>query len=351
MRRSWIEKDSIVRDVSAAALRALSVNDEIVVRRGGVARSIASGVTLPDLPEKLSLAALRVARGEVDAVALRLRYCDEATYSRYLPGPASARLIYSALEQIRVEALVSHCLVGVRADLAALQTSIHTTRSAAHTPEAGFDESDAVLRFARFRLGAPVSSDAKVFDEASATIHQEAIAQIESLVPLLHDQALFAVQTRSLIESLGLVENRALSIDRDRKSATEQDSRSHRSASGDSTATEWDPLRGPETQRAKALALDPRPSRLGSLADRAPYHAYTTEFDTIVRPEKLCDACELVGLRRLLDDAMPAELYATRRLAHRLQRHLIAQQTRSWTFDLEEGLLDSSRLSRVVADP
>jgi cobaltochelatase CobT len=53
----------------------------------------------------------------------------------------------------------------------------------------------------------------------------------------------------------------------------------------------------------------------------------------------------------LLDDAMPAELYATRRLAHRLQRHLIAQQMRSWAFDLEEGLLDSGRLSRVVADP
>jgi cobaltochelatase CobT len=351
MRRSWTENDSIARDVSAAAFRALSGHDEIVVRRSGVERSIDGGVTLPELPEKLSVAALRIARGEVDAVALRSRYCDEATYSRYLPGPVSARLIYSSLEQIRVEALGSQYLVGVRADLAALQASIESARSGGHTPEADSDESDAVLRFARFRLGAPISSDARVFDEASAAIHQAAIAQIESLVPLLHDQAAFALQSRSLIDSLGLVENRALSIDRDRKPATEQDNGTHRPASGDSAATEWDPLRGPQTRRAKMFALDPRARKNGDLGNSASYHAYTPEFDTIVRPEDVCDAGELAKLRRSLDDAMPTGLYATRRLAHRLQRHLLAQQTRSWAFDLEEGFLDSGRLSRVVVDP
>ena len=91
--------------------------------------------------------------------------------------------------------------------------------------------------------------------------------------------------------------------------------------------------------------------RNGEPGDDAPYRNYTSEFDTIVRPEDVCEADDLVALRRSLDDAMPAGLYATTRLAHRLQRHLVAQQMRSWSFDLEEGLLDSGRLSRIVADP
>ena len=39
------------------------------------------------------------------------------------------------------------------------------------------------------------------------------------------------------------------------------------------------------------------------------------------------------------------------KLANRLQRRLMAQQQRSWDFDLEEGLLDAGKLSRVVTNP
>lgn len=352
MRQSPTGNEGIARDVSAAALRALADQCEIEIRRGAAAESSAGCVSLPELPAELTLGALAVARGEVDAVALRLRYCDETVYARYLPKQSGARFVFALLEQVRVEALGSRRMVGVQKNLSALQLSIHNARITDHSPEPALNEIDAVLRFVRIRLGAPLPLELTRLDESRSRIDDEVRVRIEALAPLLDEQAEFALKSRTLIESLGLLEKGALSIDQNRATVSEQDSDRHRTASENvSIAIEWDPLRGPRTRRARESALDSRSKKGGKSSDDVPYHAYTSEFDTIVRPEDVCGAEELIALRRLLDEAVPARLYATTRLAHRLQRHLAAQQMRSWRFDLEEGLLDAGRLSRIVADP
>ncbi|MEQ9125414.1 MAG: cobaltochelatase subunit CobT, partial [Alphaproteobacteria bacterium] len=81
------------------------------------------------------------------------------------------------------------------------------------------------------------------------------------------------------------------------------------------------------------------------------YGPFTTEFDEVIAAEELCDAEELARLRRHLDQQLANLQGVVTRLANRLQRKLMAQQTRSWSFDLEEGLLDSARLARIVANP
>jgi cobaltochelatase CobT len=81
------------------------------------------------------------------------------------------------------------------------------------------------------------------------------------------------------------------------------------------------------------------------------YQAFTSEFDEMVRAEELCDAEELTRLRAMLDQQLVSLQHATSKLANRLQRRLMAKQNRSWEFDLEEGILDASRLAIVVADP
>jgi len=81
------------------------------------------------------------------------------------------------------------------------------------------------------------------------------------------------------------------------------------------------------------------------------YHAFTTEFDEVVAAEELCDPEELTRLRAQLDQQIQHLRGVTSRLANRLQRKLMAQQNRSWEFDLEEGILDTARLTRVVVDP
>ena len=91
--------------------------------------------------------------------------------------------------------------------------------------------------------------------------------------------------------------------------------------------------------------------RPGDDAPRFDYKIFTTKFDEVAAAETLCDPEELSRLRAYLDAQLQGLQGAVSRLANRLQRRLMAQQNRSWVFDLEEGVLDTARLTRVVVDP
>src|SRR5690606_17797150 len=88
-----------------------------------------------------------------------------------------------------------------------------------------------------------------------------------------------------------------------------------------------------------------------NLAKDVDYKVFTTTFDETIGAEDLCDEEELDRLRAFLDKQLANLQGVVGRLANRLQRRLMAQQNRSWDFDLEEGVLDSARLVRVVIDP
>jgi cobaltochelatase CobT len=101
-----------------------------------------------------------------------------------------------------------------------------------------------------------------------------------------------------------------------------------------------------------------RPGRPGVLPrnprgtdDPSVYRAFTTECDEVVDADALCDADELSRLRMLLDQQLAHLQSVIARLANRLQRRLLAKQMRSWEFDIEEGILDSARLARIIANP
>ncbi len=98
-----------------------------------------------------------------------------------------------------------------------------------------------------------------------------------------------------------------------------------------------DPVPEPPTERVDANAM-------------LPYRIYTTEFDEIAPAEKLAQPSELAKLRGMLDQQLQPMQGLIARLAHRLQRQLLAQQTRSWQFDQEEGLIDAARLPRLIMD-
>jgi cobaltochelatase CobT len=99
-----------------------------------------------------------------------------------------------------------------------------------------------------------------------------------------------------------------------------------------------------------------RPGRPGVMPrgrpdETAVYRRFCSIFDEVIDADKLCDPDELSRLRHLLDQQLSHLQSVIARLANRLQRRLMAKQTRAWEFDLEEGLLDVARLSRVVANP
>lgn len=81
------------------------------------------------------------------------------------------------------------------------------------------------------------------------------------------------------------------------------------------------------------------------------YHIFTTQFDQVIEAQKICDSEELTKLRKVLDQQLIQTQIIVTKLANRLQRQLMAWQTRSWEFDQEEGLVDTGKLARIIANP
>jgi cobaltochelatase CobT len=109
---------------------------------------------------------------------------------------------------------------------------------------------------------------------------------------------------------------------------------------------------GPEAIAAddEAAAIWP-PLELQRMVQRRPYRAFTTRHDQVARAEDLVPQQAMRQAQEALDKRRSANRRSMARLVTQLQRRLMAKQTRSWTFDLEEGLVDASRLDRVVVNP
>lgn len=291
-------------------------------------------------------------RGRLDALALRSGHSDNRLYESSAPTGKMAGKLFSMLEQCRVEAVGSRHMSGVAENIRTLQDWRLRDAGIHRLPESLRDNRiDAVVLVARHRLGAPLPrAAAEALDPGYPDwMDPRIIEHIDSLASVRHDQAAFAARAARLIEALHLSTGEP-QIRREESSRLEP-------ATKDRPAKRirldhvprWDPTRG-DLVRKKRQVVEKTLSR-DDAGESAPYRVHTTEFDEVVDASELCDPARLAQLRQQLDANIPGELYAVTRQAHRLQRYLMARQTREWQFDLEEGLLDSSRLTRVIANP
>ena len=109
----------------------------------------------------------------------------------------------------------------------------------------------------------------------------------------------------------------------------------------DAAAAEGDEKPGGPQQRRERPVTD----------DSSAYRAFSRANDEEVHADDLCDPDELTRLRQQLDQQLQHLQGVVSKLANRLQRRLMAQQTRAWEFDLEEGILDAGRLARIIVNP
>ena len=134
-----------------------------------------------------------------------------------------------------------------------------------------------------------------------------------------------------------------------------QESEGDTDASEMDASNRWTWTSPPTTWKARNRTDGEEPWRpqlpFSSLSNDDFYRVYTNQFDEEIAAEDLCDTEELTRLRNYLDKQLSNLQGVVARLANRLQRRLMAQQNRSWDFDLEEGVLDAARLVRIVIDP
>ena len=324
-----------------------------VVLRGKRMRVNGATVSLPTPGAEAPGEPFRLFRGRLDALALRSGHSDVQLHEAAAPKGKMAGKLFSMLEQCRVEAVGTRHMSGVAANIRALQDWRLRDAGIHRLPESLRDNRiEAVVLLARHCLGAPLPrSSAAVLERGYPDwMDRRIIEQVEALSPVQHDQEAFAAQAARLIDTLQLSAGEPqLRREEARRQEPATEDRPERRIRADDVPR-WDPTRG-DLVRKKRQVIEKPLSEVAGPDDPAPYRVHIAEFDEVVDASALCDPGRLAELRRELDSNIPGELYAVTRQAHRLQRYLMARQTREWQFDLEEGLLDTSRLTRVIVNP
>ena len=367
-------------------LRAIARRPELEVSFAAERPGMVAGkARLPEPPRKLTRTDAAIVRGHADAIALRMACHNAGVHRKLMPGGQQARAVFEAVEQARVEAIGSRRMHGVAQNLAAmLDDKFHRGKFDEVTDRADAPIEEAIAMMVRERLTgqAPPAAAKKLVDLWRPWIEGRAGKELDKLERVLENQRRFGDAVRDLLNSIDMGDDRSREDDEEDSEESQNDEGRKDQEGRDGEASDSEELQRLSLEDADAStdlpedaseamdapsaempddsemgdadnAAEPwRPRHRGMNEPRGPdYKPFTAKFDETVGAEELCEPEELDRLRSYLDKQLANLQGVVARLANRLQRRLMAQQNRSWEFDLEEGLLDPARLSRVIIDP
>ncbi|MFV3076725.1 cobaltochelatase subunit CobT [Niveispirillum fermenti] len=375
---------------TTATLRAMADRKDLVVGFSSEPPGLAGArVRVPLPPRDLNPREVANVRGSADAAALRLRHHDAAVHANRMPVSEQARLSFDALEQARVEAIGATQMAGVAGNLAAALEEKYR--------RLGFDRlndpeqvpvPDVLRLLAREAMtGArPPESARTAIDLWRGKVAEKLGHGLDGLAAVMENQDAYARAVRRLLSDMDMdvgaepdsqdgeqddaPDNPDSGGDDDKEmdgqggqqqsgedqsqdmQDQEQQRRSEEAGAGEEgEQAEGELGEGEGSEEPGPPGTRPRAERGRNEPDAGAYKPYTTAFDEVVDAADLCDADELTRLRLMLDQQLQNLQGVISKLANRLQRRLLAKQTRSWEFDLEEGMLDAARLARVVINP
>jgi cobaltochelatase CobT len=360
----------------ATAVRSLAGEPELEVNFSSEPPSLKGlKARLPAPTRALPPHEVAFVRGTGDAYALRRAYHDEKVHARFRPAGADSAAIFDAAEQARVEAIGALAMEGVRQNLTAQLEQRLIAKGltrAASREEAPLGDVMALLMREHMTGEMPPASLRKAVDLWRPFVEERAGKDLARLESAMRDQKAYARLTRLILRDLAQGDDSENASEDEAESETsenqnqgsDQEESQSQSEAGEAELSEERGEEGDEAEMAgeqsEDLAEGEHPEE-GSEPNRAQppfahseswgYKIYTTQFDEEISAADLCDDEELTRLRNFLDQQLAQMQGLVSRLANKLQRLLLAQQNRHWEFDLEEGLLDTSRLTRIIIDP
>jgi cobaltochelatase CobT len=366
-------------------LRAIARKPELEVTFAAERPGIISGkARLPEPARKLTAGEAAIVRGHADSIALKLACHDPTVHRKLVPGGQQARAVFEAVEQARVEAIGARRMSGVAKNLTAMiDDRFHRGKFDDISDRADAPIEDALAMLVRERLTGqtPPPAARKLVELWRPLLEDRAGRNLDKLDKLIENQARFGDAIHDLLDCLDMGEDRSSDSDEEEGEAGDDDKRKEESgeegeggeaedteARADETAMAGEDMSDSTSEASEAMSAEMsddaemgddeapaearRPRGHGMNQPRGPdYRPFVARFDETVEADELCEAEELERLRSYLDKQLSNLQGVVARLANRLQRRLMAQQNRAWEFDLEEGVLDPARLSRIVVDP
>ncbi len=355
----------------AGCVRALADAEKLSVHFGNSAPSLdGDTVTLPSAVSDMTPEQRTLWRGQADSVALEKRYHDARQHQRLAPSGGPSRAVFNRLEAVRLEARGCAEYSGVGDNLDAALTD--RFRYLLDNPDSEYSPlAEALALHAREKLtgrATPPVADG-IIDKYRTWLDQHIELDVDRMSGCLDDQEDFAQAISDLLAGLNFGEGDAESggaassepppddagsddppQEGAEESVDDDSSGDADDSESDTDADSNDELADPGDDDNDGEAVN-APEKPGKNRKPDAYSVYCTDFDEIIAAEKLAHGFELDELRGQLDRLIGDQQVAIGRVANRLQRRLLAQQEHAWQVDLEEGVLNTARLTRVITRP
>jgi cobaltochelatase CobT len=353
-------KNAVFSTAKAIARKSLSLEDQKQLDR----------ITAPKIISINNREELLEARANADSEALRIRHSDEAIFKKNEPKGTVSKSLYKIAEKIRYEKIGSDQYIGIQNNLNNFYQK-KIMNSDVHSQNFIADAFEAYLRKNMMNLEIHESKkeDFKQWDDL---FEKNISNKIKDLNLSLHDQTEYTSLMSSILQDLQIeneknepenIENENNEENSDNSQNQEQsleDEQNEQSKNQEFDMEnivpeiEFDPsLSEQETMLEESDDENLPQGQRQPLKDGDPrkYSVFTNQFDKIIDAKELVTEDEIKKLRNNLDLQLSSLQNFISRLANKLQRKLLAKQNRSWSFDLEEGILDASKLPRVIMDP
>tara|TARA_B100000767_G_scaffold251621_1_gene254788 strand:- start:1257 stop:3059 length:1803 start_codon:yes stop_codon:yes gene_type:complete len=312
-------------------------------------------------------------RAEADSEALKKKFSDKGIFNKNLPGNASCRSLYKLAEKIRYEILGGKMLKGISKNLREnYDQKIRVTqkeqlKNKEDVPIIDAFEIYMLKKFFNIKLSEVTSKMLSLWEkDFDSSIEKH----MDFLNENIENQDNYSLRFSEILENMNVFKSENEKNKEENEKDNEQENESKNKDNNQSDNQE-DEGKKDETQTLDAgfdlndhqqdeqledsESLEESKENIlqkKNISDiNQEYKVFTTEFDEIAKAETLENINEIQKLRKNLDQQLIGFQDLITKLANKLQRQLLAKQNRAWEFDIEEGLLDSSKLTRVIIDP
>jgi len=358
----------------SSAVKVISENFDLEIKFGNNINLKKGSLNLPDVANLRNLQDFTNLRAFADSEALKIKYTDEKIYLENEPKGTMAKSLYAIAEKIRYEKIGSNKLKGIKNNITQCYENkfkdkkIEEIKTEADVPITEAFELYLRSHFFKIRQN---DSTKKILSYWKDLFDKNLKKKLNELNNYVESQREFNHIVAELIDNLDfedsdskekeekseITKDDSLSEDsNEEKNSADKDEKNQQNdvefnlIDGNSDSLDKDDSSNQnETKEVKGNPSLRKRSQKNLLKDK--YKIFTYEYDEIIEAENLENEIEITRLRKNLDQQLIHLQSLVAQLANKLQRQLLAKQNRSWEFDLEEGMLDSSKLPRVIINP
>ena len=314
------------------------------------------------------------ARAEADSSALKKKFSNTTIYKKNIPNNSSCKPLYAIAEKTRYETLGGKMLKGIKKNLQKNYDQIinlkrkDQLKTKDDVPIAEAFELYMLKNFYNIQLN---SLSSRMLSFWEKEFDQSISKHINFLKDNFEDQNTYSSKFSKILQDMDIFqtedndENQEVNPDDDQdkrsdidqenenddKKQQDKEEETEASLDSDYDIDEYKLDEQLVDTDSDKQSLDQVIQKKNINDLNLEYKIFTTQFDETIKAENLENNDEINKLRKTLDQQLIGFQDVVTKLANKLQRQLLAKQNRAWEFDLEEGLLDSSKLPRIIMDP